>query len=538
MAANSIPMAVAFELQPPTKVVFRNRIVMIHRVKSYSSNQHILLVGKGDFSLGIVLQNNYPHFSFSLSLATSFQSGENMVPTTIDSYHDAIVKHKKAQGNLELLKQLGSQVFHGVDATTMAANFSLCRQMYDRIIFNYPTPSTAESLKYDHVKRVTPEARSWVPRQCNQDVVAMYREGSRDAPDPIPVQRMGGHQNRLPMWFGDCRDFNFGDYPGYTNKRGGRSKPDKPFPLELSKTFEFLPLGISFRMLSFKKTKVGFRNKIVRIHRVKSYSSNQHILLVGDGDFSFSLSLAISFQSSENMVPTTIRSYRNLSMHLFQNPASINDAIVKHKKAQGNLELLKQLGAQAPPPPPTPSSLLPQSHDRAGLPNDVEDRSPKSHDLPKPKSEDAEVSMPKFDDSPKSPKSPKSREVEEAIEAAIRGSTIHDSDTKSPKSPKSCEAEEAIEVAIRSSTIHDSDTNFPPLFDSSKVSAKNHDSTVDTAPSFVGGGDRTGACPSVFVDDDDSGLDLLFEEGEKAMAALTEADKADYTAVVDNYEFS
>ncbi|KAJ9561041.1 hypothetical protein OSB04_006201 [Centaurea solstitialis] len=108
-----------------TKVGFRKKIVMIHRVKSYSSNQQILLVGEGDLS-------------FSLSLATSFQFDENMVPTTIDSYDDVIVKHKKAQGNLELLKQLGAQVFHGFDATAMAVNFSLCRRMYDRIIFNFP----------------------------------------------------------------------------------------------------------------------------------------------------------------------------------------------------------------------------------------------------------------------------------------------------------------------------------------------------------------------------------------------------------------
>ncbi|KAJ9561042.1 hypothetical protein OSB04_006202 [Centaurea solstitialis] len=40
----------------------------------------------------------------------------------------------------------------------------------------------------------------------------------------------------------ECVDFNIGDYPGYANKREAGSKPVKPFPLELSKTFKFLPL--------------------------------------------------------------------------------------------------------------------------------------------------------------------------------------------------------------------------------------------------------------------------------------------------------
>ena len=43
----------------------------------------------------------------------------------------------------------------------------------------------------------------------------------------------------------------------------------------------------------------------------KDYSSNHQILLVGDGDFSFSLSLARSFGSASNIVATSLDPYGN-----------------------------------------------------------------------------------------------------------------------------------------------------------------------------------------------------------------------------------
>ncbi|XP_052621159.1 heavy metal-associated isoprenylated plant protein 41-like [Lactuca sativa] len=42
---------------------------------------------------------------------------------------------------------------------------------------------------------------------------------------------------------------------------------------------------------------------------VKHYSSNHQILLVGEGDFSFALSLAMSFGSASNIVATSLDSY-------------------------------------------------------------------------------------------------------------------------------------------------------------------------------------------------------------------------------------
>ncbi|KAJ8755011.1 hypothetical protein K2173_015523 [Erythroxylum novogranatense] len=64
---------------------------------------------------------------------------------------------------------------------------------------------------------------------------------------------------------------------------------------------------------------------------VKHYSSDHRILLVGEGDFSFSLSLAVSFGSGSNIVATSVD--------------TLGALIKKYKKVESNLETLKNLGA-------------------------------------------------------------------------------------------------------------------------------------------------------------------------------------------------
>ncbi|KAK1373351.1 heavy metal-associated isoprenylated plant protein 41 [Heracleum sosnowskyi] len=64
---------------------------------------------------------------------------------------------------------------------------------------------------------------------------------------------------------------------------------------------------------------------------VKYYSSLHEILLVGEGDFSFSTCLAQSFGSASNIVASSLDSY--------------DDVIKKYKNGKSNLSILDKLGA-------------------------------------------------------------------------------------------------------------------------------------------------------------------------------------------------
>ncbi|GJM98490.1 hypothetical protein PR202_ga15509 [Eleusine coracana subsp. coracana] len=65
---------------------------------------------------------------------------------------------------------------------------------------------------------------------------------------------------------------------------------------------------------------------------LKHYSSMQSILLVGDGDFSFSLALATAFHSGANLVATSLDTYEDLK--------------AKYSKVESNIAELKRLGTR------------------------------------------------------------------------------------------------------------------------------------------------------------------------------------------------
>ncbi|XP_051190790.1 heavy metal-associated isoprenylated plant protein 41-like [Lolium perenne] len=64
---------------------------------------------------------------------------------------------------------------------------------------------------------------------------------------------------------------------------------------------------------------------------LKHYSSDQSILTVGDGDFSFSLALATAFGSGKNIVATSLDTYEELN--------------TKYSHAVSNVKELERLGA-------------------------------------------------------------------------------------------------------------------------------------------------------------------------------------------------
>ncbi|CAA7015439.1 unnamed protein product [Microthlaspi erraticum] len=80
---------------------------------------------------------------------------------------------------------------------------------------------------------------------------------------------------------------------------------------------------------------------------VTHYSSNHQILLVGEGDFSFSSSLATRFGSASHICASSLDSYvYSFDLDFLSHMVIEADAVVKkYGKARSNLEALKKLGA-------------------------------------------------------------------------------------------------------------------------------------------------------------------------------------------------
>jgi hypothetical protein len=72
---------------------------------------------------------------------------------------------------------------------------------------------------------------------------------------------------------------------------------------------------------------------------LKHYSSAQSILIVGDGDFSFSLALATAFGSAENLVATSLDSYGSVSFPLSLSACDMTTcALCVHANSSTNLD--------------------------------------------------------------------------------------------------------------------------------------------------------------------------------------------------------
>ncbi|KAG8365181.1 hypothetical protein BUALT_Bualt18G0077600 [Buddleja alternifolia] len=77
---------------------------------------------------------------------------------------------------------------------------------------------------------------------------------------------------------------------------------------------------------------------------IKHYCSDHDILLVGEGDFSFSLCLAMAFGSATNIVATSLDSYGRY-IHTCIYIVSCDELIKKYKSARTNLAILEIMGA-------------------------------------------------------------------------------------------------------------------------------------------------------------------------------------------------
>ncbi|CAL5073746.1 unnamed protein product [Urochloa decumbens] len=197
------------------------------RVGHYSSGQHILIVGDGDFS-------------FSLVLATAFGSGANLVATSLDTYEALKGKYSKAESNIMEMKRLGATVLHGVDAKKMRFHTDLMKSRFDRIVFNFPHAGFKGKEDDMHMINLHKQLL-WGFFINARHLVRRYGE--------IHVNHKTGHP--YDRW--DLEHLSAGsslamvekvafrkeDYPGYNQKRGDSVRCDEPFDLGACCTFKF-----------------------------------------------------------------------------------------------------------------------------------------------------------------------------------------------------------------------------------------------------------------------------------------------------------
>ncbi|MBN3319587.1 FDXA1 protein, partial [Atractosteus spatula] len=86
--------------------------------------QDVLLVGEGNFS-----------FAAALCQAAG---GSARVTATCYQPEEAVLQQEGAEENIQLLRDHGAEVHFGVDTTRLGECPALARQLFDRIIFNFP----------------------------------------------------------------------------------------------------------------------------------------------------------------------------------------------------------------------------------------------------------------------------------------------------------------------------------------------------------------------------------------------------------------
>ncbi|CAM8997299.1 unnamed protein product [Rhodiola kirilowii] len=200
-------------------------------LKYYSSSHQILLVGDGDFS-------------FSLCLATAFGSAANIVATSLDSHDEVIKKYKNGKLNIKKLKKLGAQILHGVDATKMMRHSDLKGRKFDRIVFNFP--HAGFHGKEENIGMI----RMHQTLLCgffNNASSMLRRNGevhvNHKTTLPYSSWNLEELASRNSLSLTERTPFELGDYPGYSNKRGGHPRCDMPFPLGESSTYKFILSG-------------------------------------------------------------------------------------------------------------------------------------------------------------------------------------------------------------------------------------------------------------------------------------------------------
>jgi 25S rRNA (uracil2634-N3)-methyltransferase len=97
----------------------------------FKASDRILLIGEGDFSFAVALLQHPPAPLDHLSPA-------NITATALDTEKECHTKYPDAEQNVRVLREKGTQVLFGVDATRLEKTPALKGKVFDRIVWNFP----------------------------------------------------------------------------------------------------------------------------------------------------------------------------------------------------------------------------------------------------------------------------------------------------------------------------------------------------------------------------------------------------------------
>ncbi len=105
----------------------------------FKVSDKILLIGEGNLSFAVALLQHAP-------APLDHLPPPNIVATTLDTEEECYAKYPDAEQNVRLLRDKGSQVLFGVDATRLEKSSALKGKTFDRIVWNFPHAGEYVSL--------------------------------------------------------------------------------------------------------------------------------------------------------------------------------------------------------------------------------------------------------------------------------------------------------------------------------------------------------------------------------------------------------
>ncbi|ESQ30048.1 hypothetical protein EUTSA_v10012292mg [Eutrema salsugineum] len=184
------------------------------KVRQYSNNQKLLLIGEGDFS-------------FSLSLAKAFVSATNITVASLDIRDGLGRQYNNGNANMEELEKLGCTVVRGVNIHSMTSADGL--NQYDRIVFHFPHAGKHRNV----VKGFMENAIEMVKDKDGEIHVTHKTIYPFNKWDMKTIAEETGLRLIQQM------QFNKWTFPGHSNNRGSGSNCDASFPFGSVVTFMF-----------------------------------------------------------------------------------------------------------------------------------------------------------------------------------------------------------------------------------------------------------------------------------------------------------